>query len=139
MCHDRIDPAGFALENFDVIGGWRDRYRTLGEGVRPEFSQHPITFAWIRYRLGLPVDASGQTPDQRQFADIREFKRLLLDRRDDVARGLTRQLATYALGRRLGFSDRPAVDQMVRRAAADDYGFRSLVLTVVQSDLFNQP
>ncbi len=138
-CHRKIDPAGFALENFDVIGGWRDHYRTVGEGKRPEFSQHPITFAWIRYRIGPPVDATGQTPDGQSFADIQQFKQILLSDPRTVAISLTKKLATYALGRRVGFSDRAAIDRIVDQIAADDYGLRSLVHEIVQSEMFRKP
>ncbi len=59
ICHVKIDPAGFALENFDVIGGWRDEYRTLGEGRRPDLKRAPFTHDWVSYKLGRPVDARG--------------------------------------------------------------------------------
>lgn len=140
MCHRKIDPAGFALENFDVIGGWRERYRTLGgEGKRPEFSRHPITFAWIRYRIGPPVDASGQTPAGESFRDFREFKRLLLKEPRIITTGLTKKLATYALGRRLGFSDRRKIDQIVADVDQKNSGFRSLIHEIVQSEMFRAP
>lgn len=139
VCHNQIDPPGFALESFDVIGGWRERYRTLGTGERPGFSQHPITFAWVRYRIGPPVDATGTTPDGTAFRDIREFKAWLQSRRRTIAEGLTRKLVTYALGRRVGFSDRPAIERIVASIEADDWPFRSLVHEIVQSELFRRP
>ncbi len=139
VCHKKIDPAGFALENFDVIGGWRDKYRTLGEGKRPGFSQHPITFAWIRYRIGLPVDATGETPDGKPFRDIRQFKKILLNDRHAIAVCLTNKLATYALGRRIGFSDRPSIEHIVNNVAKQDYGLRALVHEIVQSEMFRRP
>lgn len=138
-CHDKIDPAGFALENFDVIGGWRDSYRTLGEGQRPDFSRHPITFAWIRYRIGLPVDATGQTTDGETFQDIREFKSILLNDKKAIATGLAEKLSTYALGRTMGFSDRQAIEQIVNNTAQKNDGFRSLIHEIVQSPLFRRP
>ena len=138
-CHRRIDPSGFALENFDVIGGWRDHYRTVGEGQRPEFSQHPITFAWIRYRIGRPVDATGQTPDGQSFADIREFKRILLQDQRTVATAVTRKLMTYALGRRIGFADRASVNEIVDQITDENYGLRSLIHAIVQSETFRAP
>ncbi|APZ97028.1 DUF1592 domain-containing protein [Fuerstiella marisgermanici] len=138
-CHNKIDPAGFALENFDVIGGYRDRYRTLGEGERPSFGQDPNTFAWVRYRIGRPVDATGQTPDGTAFRNIRELKQILLQDQESIARGLTEKLITYALGRRVGFSDRLVIEQIVKNIAAQNYGFRTLVHEVVQSDLLQRP
>ena len=140
VCHHRIDPAGFALENFDVIGGWRQRYRTLGEkGDRPGFKQDPHTYAWIRYRLGLPVDASGRTAGGETFDDIRQFKRILMEQDEVFARGLTGKLLTYALGRRIGFSDRPEVGRIVKATADRNYGLRTLIHEIVQSDLFRRP
>lgn len=139
MCHDKIDPPGFALENFDPIGGWREHYRTVGEGQRPDIKQSPFTFAWIRYRIGLPVDAAGTTPDGERFEDIRQFKQLLGREQDAIARGLTEKMFTYAIGRPIGFSDRPAIENTVNHLRANDYGFRTLVHAVVQSEMFRQP
>ena len=137
-CHDKIDPPGFALENFDPIGGWRDFYRTMGEGRRPGFSQSPFTFAWIRYRLGLPVDASGATSAGQPFHDIRQYKRLLANQEAQVAKGLTEKLLTYATGRRLRFADRAAVDKIVDNVSQKEFGFRALIHEVVQSQVFRQ-
>ncbi|MCO8125024.1 DUF1592 domain-containing protein [Stieleria sp. TO1_6] len=138
-CHRKIDPAGFALENFDVIGGWRDRYRTLGDGPRPKQSRDPHTFAWVRYRIGKPVDATGQTEDGKAFTDITQFKRLLLEDQRQLVHAMTEQLATYALGRRIGFSDRDSIDQIVDQVIAQQCGFRSLVHAITQHELFQQP
>ncbi len=138
-CHDKIDPAGFALENFDVIGGYRDRYRTLGDGDRPEFGRDPHTFAWVRYRIGLPVDSTGQTPDGQTFKDIRELKEILLNDKHAIAKGLTEKLATYALGRQLGFSDRSQVKKIVINVTGRQFGFRSLIHEIVKSEMFRRP
>ena len=139
VCHQKIDPAGFALENFDVIGGWREKYRTLGEGQRPDIRQHPITFAWVRYRIGLPVDASGKTSAGQPFRDIRQFKDILLNDKPQVAKGLAEKMSTYALGRTIGFSDRPTIEHIVDSVAEKDYGFRALVHEIVQSKMFWRP
>jgi hypothetical protein len=139
VCHSRFDPAGFALENFDVIGGWRERYRTLGEGKRPAFSQHPITFAWVRYRIGLPVDATGQIPSGARFQNVSDFKQLLLEDKRSIATGLTRKLATYALGRRIGFSDRRAIENIVNSVEKKNYGLRSLIHEIVRNESFQRP
>ena len=135
-CHRKIDPPGFALESFDVIGGYRDRYRSIGEGERPGFSRDPITANWIRYRIALPVDCSGQLDDGRTFTDIREFKNLLLENETDFAVAMTRKLATYALGRRIGFSDRPEIEKIVDAARQRKLGLRSLIHELVQSEMF---
>lgn len=139
VCHNKIDPPGFALENFDVIGGWRTRYRSLGKGDRPKFGRDPITHAWIRYRLGPPVDASGQMLTGERFDDIRKFKKLLLADKRAVAKGLTEKLLTYGLGRRLGFADRDAVEGIVTNVAKQNYGLRTLVHEIVQSKLYQKP
>jgi len=139
VCHDRIDPPGFALENFNAIGGWRQNYRTTGEGKRPTVRRAPFTFNYVRYKIGLPVDAAGQTADGTPFRDIRDFKQWMLKDDAAVAAGLTRKLLTYAVGRRMGFADRAGIERIVQSAAKDDYRFRSLIHLMVQSDLFQQP
>lgn len=135
-CHSKIDPPGFALESFDVIGGYRQRYRSIGEGDRPSFARDPITANWIRYRIALPVDCTGQLDDGRTFADIREFKKLILENEKDFAIAMTRKLATYALGRRIGFSDRPQIEKIVDAAHQRKLGLRSLIHELVQSEMF---
>ncbi len=138
-CHQHIDPPGFALENFDPIGGWREAYRTTGEGDRPEIKRAPFTYAWVRYRIGLPVDATGETAAGERFEDVREFKKLLARDPHLITRSLTEKLLTFGLGRRIGFSDRAAVDAIVERAGQQNHGFRTLVHEVVQSQTFHQP
>ena len=108
-------------------------------GIGPEFKQDPHTYAWIRYRLGLPVDASGRTAGGNTFDDIRQFKRILMEQKEVFARGLTGKLLTYALGRPIGFSDRPQVDRIVNATVDRDYGLRTLIHEIVQSDLFRRP
>jgi len=75
-CHNKIDPVGFALENFDAIGGWRENYRTLVQGTQAPLSIHPITFREVHYKIGLPVDSSEVTAVGESFHDVREFKQL---------------------------------------------------------------
>lgn len=133
-CHAKIDPAGFALENFDVMGGWRDRYRAEGNGV-PEkgIAKSGQKFA---FHYALPVDASGELPDGRKFQDIRGLKSLLLDDERQVARNLARQLAVYATGAAIRFGDRAHIEQALDRASSSHYGVRSLIHEIVQSELF---
>ncbi|MCH8147303.1 MAG: DUF1592 domain-containing protein [Planctomycetes bacterium] len=139
-CHRKIDPPGFALESFDVIGGWRDWYRTAQNGKRVGRLIHPQAPGHtVRYRQGPDVDPSGTLPDGRKFADIREYKRFLLEDETAIARSLTRMLLTYSLGRRLGFSDRPEVERILAKVKTRDYGLRSLVHEVVQSETFRSP
>ena len=138
-CHQWIDPPGFALENFDPIGGWRDRYRTLGEGERPSFPQDPHTFAWIRYRYGLSVDASGTTESGDRFDDIRSFKKLLLENEETITRSVTKQILTYSLGRKLSFSDREDIESITKETLANGNGLQTLIENIVLSDLFRKP
>lgn len=138
-CHDKIDPPGFALENFDPIGGWRDHYRTMGDGKRPEFSQSPFTYAWIRYRIGLPVDASGHTETNQRFQDIRDYKELVIMQDTQVAKGITEKVLTYATGRQLRFADRGEVNQIMSSLSKHDFGLRALIHAVVQSEMFRRP
>ena len=129
-CHQKIDPPGFALESFDAIGGWRDHYRSMGDG---EAVDRTIDGAPVEYKRGLPVDASGETAGGRPFQGIDEFKRHLLDEPEVFARSLTRKLLTYARGHELGFGDRATVDRIVERVRASNYGFRTLVHEVAKS------
>ena len=133
-CHTRIDPAGFALENFDVMGGWRDRYRATGNGTPEQgFAKSGQKFA---FHYALPVDATGELPDGRKFSDVRELKQLLLSDEKQIARNLVRQLATYATGAPVRFADRAQMDAIMEAASTSHYGVRSLVHELVQSDLF---
>lgn len=139
-CHDRIDPPGFALEAFDPIGGFRDRYRiTLESAPRPSLKRAPFTWAWIRYRIGPTVDATGHLPDGRTFQDIREFRQLLASDPEPVARNLVTRLLTYATGRVMTFADREAIEAILDKTRADDHGFRSILHQVVASPVFQNP
>ena len=128
-CHTKIDPPGFALESFDVIGGYREYYRSVGKG-------EPVTLDGrrMRYRKGPAVDPADVTPDGQRFRNIDEYKQLLLKDKDQLARALAGKLLTYATGGPPGPRDRPALDGIV--AKVRDYGLRSLVHEIVQSELF---
>ncbi len=135
-CHRKIDPPGFALESFDVMGGWRERYRAFAENAKPEtgigLSGQPFTFHYA-----LPVDAAGKLVSGLEFKDIREFKKLLLEHEEQtVARNMVGQLATYATGAPIGFTDRKQVDAILEKTRSSDYGVRSIVHGIVESDLF---
>jgi hypothetical protein len=133
-CHAKIDPAGFALENFDVMGGYRESYRAMGDGA-PEkgLGKNGQKFA---FHLAQPVDSSGELPDGRKFSDVRELKQLLLHDEKQIARNLTRQLAVYATGAPARFSDRTEIEGILQRASSSHYGVRSIVHELVQSELF---
>jgi hypothetical protein len=112
-CHSVIDPLGFTLENFDVIGGWR----TVDES-------------------GKPVDASGTTLGGARVEGLSGLRTLLLEQPEQFPRTVTEKLLAYALGRRLEYYDRPAVRGIVRGLAAHDYRWSSLILGIVKSPTF---
>jgi mono/diheme cytochrome c family protein len=130
-CHAQIDPPGFALESFDVIGGWRENYRTTGNGgeVKVDGRRMP-------YHKGKPVDPADVMPDGQKFANIDELKQILLKDKDRLARALTERLVTYATGAAPSPADKPEIDAIVSRIREKGYGFRTLVHEVVQSKLF---
>lgn len=130
-CHARIDPPGFALESFDVIGGWRENYRTTGNGAEVKVDGRPMP-----YHQGKPVDPADVMSDGQKFANIDELKQILLKDKDRLARALTERLVTYATGAAPSPSDRPEIDAIVSRVREKGYGFRTLVHEVVQSKLF---
>jgi hypothetical protein len=134
-CHNAIDPPGFALESFDVIGGFRTRYRSLGEGDVPDPAQTYFGQK-VKYTWGPKVDASGQTADGRTFTNIEGFKALLLADPPSLARNMVGQLVTYATGAPIGFADRAIAEEVLDRTAERRYGMRSLIHAIVQSSLF---
>ena len=121
-CHQYIDPPGFALESFDPIGGYRTRFRTSG--------------LFGSKNNGPAVDASGATADGQSFAGIKEFKALLLNQRDQVARNFIAELVVYATGGTIEFADRAEVDRIAARTRAGDYPVRTILHEVVRSRLF---
>lgn len=130
-CHALIDPPGFALENYDVIGGWRERYRSIGQG-------DPVVVDGRkrRYLNGPPVDSSDVLLDGRKFRDIGEFKQLLLADKDQLARALAEKLLAYSTGAAPTPADRAEIQAIVDRVRDKQYGFRSLVHEIVQSRVF---
>ncbi len=130
-CHTKIDPPGFALESFDVIGGWRDNYRVTGNGKAVIVDGRRMP-----YHEGKKVDPSDVLPDGRKFANIDEFKQLLLKDKDQLARALTEKLVVYATGARASTVDKKEIEAIVGKVREKDYGFRALVHEVVRSKLF---
>ena len=136
-CHRSIDPPGFALESYDVIGGWRETYRILANAsATPAQNQFGKRNQSIQWKAGLPVDATGVTPDGATFNDLDQYKKLLLAHPERFTRALAEQLAVYATGRGMGFSDRPELDRLANAVTKKGNGFRDLVHEVVQSELF---
>ena len=130
-CHSKIDPPGFALESFDVIGGWRDHYRATGE-------PREVNGRRVRVWPGPAVDPSDLLPDGRRFRDIDEYKQLLLEDKDQLTRSLTEKLLAYSTGAAPTQADGPEIEAIVRHLRDQKYGFKSLILEVVQSQLFQR-
>jgi len=130
-CHAKFDFAGFALESFDVIGGWRDNYRTSGSGAVVTVDGRRMP-----YHMGKKVDPSDTMPDGQKFNNVDEFKQLLLKDKDQIARSLTQKLMTYATGGAPETADKPEVEAVVQKARDKNYGFRTLIHEVVQSKVF---
>jgi hypothetical protein len=122
-CHKIIDPAGFALENFDAVGRWRDADNTPA-------------VTWVRSEATAPIDASGVLPDGSKFNGPAELRQALLSDPSRFAATLTTKLMTYALGRGLEYYDMPAVRAIVRDAAANNYHFQTLIMDVAASQPF---
>lgn len=134
-CHAKIDPPGFALENYDVIGGFRDRYRSLNSGD----TQVTFHFAsgWNpRIRLNQSVDPSGRLPSGEPFKNISDFQSLLLRQPEVLAANMVRQLLMYATGSEPHYSDRREIARILTQSKASNYGLRSLIDAIVQGDLF---
>jgi hypothetical protein len=138
-CHARIDPPGFALENYDVIGGYRERYRVAAEAKnRVNNRVGPLAkyLAAYQYGLGREVEAGDRMADGRPFANLAEFKQILLAEPEQIARCVTEKLTIYATGHPVGFSDHQAIQKILSETKPTQYGLRSLVHALVQSDLF---
>ena len=110
-CHGVMDPLGFALENFDVDGTWRDVDRESGK----------------------PIDASGTLPDGSEIGGPQELRDALLERPDQFVQTFVEKLMAYSLGRSVEWYDMPAVRRVVRESADDDYAFSAIVLGIVKS------
>jgi len=108
-CHSRIDPLGFGLENYDVVGRWREQ------------------------DAGKPIDARGVLPDGTEFDGVEGLKKVLLTRKDEVIRNLSAKMLAYALGRGLSLSDRCAVDGIMTALRRDGYQSHTLVQEIVLS------
>ena len=133
-CHKLFDPVGFALENFDICGGWRERYRGLEEG-------EPVTGIDraghdFSYRLSHPVDPRGSLPNGQTFADIRVLKALLVASPRQLARNLLHQFTAYATGGPVRFSDRRDIEAILDGCEADGYRVRDLLQGFVASSIF---
>jgi hypothetical protein len=116
-CHRKIDPLGFALENYDPIGAWRDQYPRGGK-------EKPV------------VDASGELPNGEAFENAEGLKAILADRIDQFSRCLTEKMMAYSMGRTLEYFDRPEVDRIVEELDDKGNGLQELVYLIIESEAF---
>ena len=115
-CHEKLDPLGFALENFDPVGRWREKYHN-----------------------GREVDVSGTLFRAHKFSNIIEFKDAILKEKNRFVRGLAGHLLAFGLGRELNPSDTLALDEIVEKVEGENYSMKSLIHAVVQSKSFRGP
>ncbi len=132
-CHALIDPPGFALESYDVIGGWREFYRasmnTGKTGTLPHYNNRKVS-------RGPDVEIGDKLPDGRPFATVEDYKHLILQDPDAIARNLVRRVLMFATGGEIQFADREVIEDIVTRLRERQYGLRSLIHEVVQSRPF---
>lgn len=124
-CHQKIDPPGFVLENFDPVGRWRDFYP-----VYKKQNDKVVT------RKGQPIDASSSLPDGTELKDVADLKRYLVENIDIFSKCLTGKLVTYATGRPTSFGDRKVIEQIVSDVRQQGNGFADLIVAIVQSESF---
>ncbi|MEM9481501.1 MAG: DUF1588 domain-containing protein [Verrucomicrobiota bacterium] len=125
-CHKKIDPVGFALENFDPVGRWREHYpvyRKNKQGRRVIVD-------------GPPIDATGTLPDGTPIRDITDLKRWIVENIDQFSTCLSEKLLTYATGREPNYSERKEIQDVVRTVSDENGGFRDLFLALVATDIF---
>ena len=133
-CHARFDPVGLALENFDILGGWRTHYRGLEEGERVtgiDRAGHSFS-----YTVAAPVDSAGKLLDGRTFQNINDLKTLITSDSRQLARNLLHQFTIYATGTPVRFSDRPEIESLLNTCAQDNYPIRDLLHSLIQSRIF---
>jgi len=133
-CHNHIDPLGFALESFDVIGLRRDRFRN--RDPQAERTEKVVRGRKVVYRLGPKVDSSGEFPDGGIYHNFLAYRDYLATHDDRLARTFAAKLLTFATGRELGFSDRTELDRIVSDTAKNNHRLRDLLHRIIQSDIF---
>ena len=133
-CHTRIDPPGFALEEFDPVGGHRTNYRVHGGFAMYDGFSVPMPF-----KEGLVVDASGITPEGTTFSGYRDYLEILKsDYLEQVARHFTSQLIAFGTGAEVSFSDRAVVEEIIQTHSDAGYPVQSLIVSVVDSSIFRK-
>lgn len=127
-CHSRIDPLGFALEEFNPIGGHRTYYRaTAGKGKK---------ISGTRYRIGPDVDSSGEMPDGASFKGYKGFRDYMVTKPDLLAEAFVGKLLTFSTGRNMGFSDEPEIKAIVKEASKKGYRVKDIFKLVINSRIF---
>jgi hypothetical protein len=132
VCHKNIDPVGFAFQNFDLSGRWRDEeYESYKRG------ELDGRIAWSGEGKTRPVDTAGNLPRGEAFKTFAEFKQLLVKHyRDDLTRGLLKNLFVYATGRTPGIDDTAEIAAIMRALRPSEYPLRDLLKAVVRSRAF---
>ncbi len=131
-CHQGIDPPGFALESFDVMGGFRTRYRSLENGDKGVLQRGPFQYKIIE---GQPVDPSGEVLDA-SFSDIHDFKHLLENEDRKIARNILNRLLVHSTGAVATYSDRQVIEQLLDANEGNGYGLRALILNILETPMF---
>ncbi len=132
-CHSQIDPPGFALESYDVIGGYRTHYRS-GDG--PGYRHLPNYPEMKQVWFGSEVTSSAVTASGDSFRNLDDFKQLLLFDRDQLARNVIRKLLVYSTGADIQFADREVIEHIVNTTRERQFGIRSILHEVIQSRSF---
>ena len=126
-CHKKMDPLGIALENFDVMGRWRDQYTDVSN----------YTSNKKKGEL-FPVDTRTVHMDGRAFEGPQGLKKILMEDKDKFSRAFLENLLSYAMARELTFLDRDQIDQLYERSAEKDFRLRDILLEIVSSDEFTR-
>jgi hypothetical protein len=120
VCHVKIDPPGFALENYDPAGRYRDVYASVDK----------------KKGSGIKVDSSYDTAEGKHFASVDEFRGILCSKPEKLAKNVAEKLIIIATGSLPTYTDRDEIDEILSASSRDDYGLRSILHAVVNSDIF---
>lgn len=134
VCHRKIDPPGFALECFDPVGSFRERYR-ISNGIKRDATPG-LRFLHVDYRPGLAVNSSGVAADGVQFANVKEFKKHLTKSTDQVAHNFLCRLMEFSTGGEISFADRDEIERILRETKDAGYPVRSLIHQAIASPVF---
>ena len=135
-CHEKIDPLGFVMENFDPVGRWREHYPVYTEEAAAPLKQEFYSSDGKATRLGRRIEASATMPDGTVLKDVTDLKAYILDNMDLFAECLTEKLMIYATGRSLNFGDKRVVRELASELLDSQGGFQDLIISVVLSESF---